>query len=62
MNRYVYDGPVLIFGRWVTDWKGETIADSDKKAKSNLTYQYKKKNKLLPNTKVTLPGELTRVS
>jgi len=61
MNRYAYNGPVLIFGRWVANWKGETVADSGKKAKSNLTYQYKKKNNLLPNTKVTLPGELTLV-
>jgi hypothetical protein len=62
MERYAYNGPVLMFGKWVANWKGETMADSEKKAKSNLAYQYKTKNKLVPSTKVTLPGDLTRVS
>lgn len=62
MNKYTYNGPVMMFGRWVANWKGETMADSEKKAKSNLIYQYKKKNKLVPSAKVNLPGELTLVS
>jgi hypothetical protein len=61
MNRYAYNGPVLIFGKCVANWKGETVADSEKKAKSNLTYQYKTKNKLVPSAKVHLPGELILV-
>lgn len=59
MVKYFYDGPVLIFGRCVADhWKGETMAVSESKAKTNLAYQYKKKNNLIPGTKVELPGKL----
>lgn len=63
MAKYSYDGPVLIFGICVADhWKGTTIAVSENKARSNLTYQYKKKNNQLPGTKVELPGVITLVS
>ena len=62
MNKYAYNGPVMVFNNCVTNrWSGETWADSEKKAKSNLTYQYKKKNRLLPNAKVTLPGDVEMV-
>lgn len=62
MNKYAYNGPVMMFGKCVTNWKGETMAESEKKAKSNLIYQYKKKNNLVPSAKINLPGELTLVS
>jgi hypothetical protein len=39
-------------------WKASTFAVSENKAKSNLAYQYKKKNNKLPNTKITLPGKV----
>lgn len=56
-HKYTYDGPVMEFDRCVTDhWKGETMAISEKKAKSNLIYQYKKKNNRVVGTKITLPG------
>lgn len=59
MPKYAYDGPVLEFDRCVTShWKGETIAPSENKARSNLAYQYKKSNQRVPATKVTLPGKL----
>ena len=58
-QKYTYDGPVLEFDRCVADhWKGETIATSENKARSNLTYQYKKQNNRVPGTKVTLPGKI----
>ena len=58
-QKYMYDGPVLEFDRCVADhWKGETMAPSEKKARSNLTYQYKKQNNRVPGTKVTLPGKI----
>lgn len=42
MNLYLYDGPVTSFGTIVTNrWKGSTYAMSDRKARSNLTFQYK---------------------
>lgn len=59
MNKYSYDGPVMEFDRCVANrWKASTYAVSEKKARSNLTYQYKKKNNKLPNTMITLPGQI----
>ena len=49
-KRYVYKGPVMIFGKLVTNsWSGETIAPTRKKAMSNLAYQFKKLNNILEN-------------
>lgn len=43
MNQYAYNGPVMEFGRCIADnWAGSTYATSEKKAKSNLAYQFKK--------------------
>lgn len=60
--RYRYDGPVMEFDRLVaSNWKGETIAPSERKARSNLAYQYKKSNNRIAGTKVTLPGKIMMV-
>jgi hypothetical protein len=49
----------MVFGRCVENkWHGETIASTEKKAKSNLTYQWKKRNNKVAGTKVTLPGKV----
>ena len=57
---YSYDGPVFFFGRCVDEyWNSETYAASEKKARSNLTYQYKQENGYLPNSKITLTGKIT---
>ena len=62
MNCYVYEGPVLIFGKLVTDrWEGQTYAQSEKKARSNLAYQYKKRTNRVAGAKITLPGKITAV-
>ena len=59
MKQYLYDGPVMEFDRCIANrWKASTYAVSEKKARSNLTYQYKKRNNKLPNTMITLPGKL----
>lgn len=56
-NLYVYSGPVLVHGKCVASmWSGETWAPSEKKAKSNLAYRFKKENNKLPGTNVELPG------
>lgn len=62
MCRYSYDGPVLGIGnRVVTQrWHGETYAESESKARSNLAYQYKKRYNLVSSAKVTLPGEIKK--
>lgn len=57
MNQYAYNGPVMEFGRCIADnWAGSTYAASEKKAKSNLAYQFKKNNNRMPASKITLPG------
>ena len=59
MNTYYYSGPVMEFDRCITDkWEGSTIAVSEKKARANLTYQYKVSNGKAPRSKITLPGKL----
>ena len=62
MDLYSYTGPVTMFDRCVANcWKGETYASSEKKAKSNLIFQYKKQNGLIPVSKVNLPGKLVKL-
>ncbi|MDD3204205.1 MAG: hypothetical protein PHS74_00495 [Lachnospiraceae bacterium] len=63
MNKYAYDGPVMEFGTCVaTHWKGQTMAASETKAKSNLAYQYKKNNHRISSCKISLPGKLVVVN
>lgn len=43
MAVYRYDGPVMEFDKCISNrWQGETTASSEKKARSNLAYQFKK--------------------
>ena len=63
MNQYLYDGPVMEFGTCTSNrWQGTTYAVSERKARSNLVYQIKKKNNRVPGAKITLPGEVTIVA
>lgn len=56
-SRYVYDGPVMLFGTCVVNRRtAETMAESEAKARSNFEYQYKKQNNLAPGAQITLPG------
>lgn len=62
MNQYNYDGPVMEFDRCVSNnWKGTTFAVSEKKAKSNLAYQFKKQSNRVAATRISLPGKLVRM-
>ena len=62
MDLYSYHGPVLEFDRCVVNnWSGTTYAPSEKKARSNLTYRFKKENGKTPSSKITLPGKIVRV-
>ena len=62
MNRYTSDGPVMSFENCVDNrWKGQTNAVSEKKARCNLTYQWKKENNYMVNAKITLPGKIRLV-
>jgi hypothetical protein len=61
-QEYSYDGPVLEFGRCITvRWTASTCAESEKKARSNLTYRYKKQFNKVANTRIDLPGKLVAV-
>lgn len=56
---YVYKGAVMMFDRIINQyWEAETTATSEKKAKSNLAFRYKKMNGLEPTVKITLPGNV----
>lgn len=58
MARYLYKGPVMEFDKCIVNaWTGQTEA----KAKSNLSYQFKKYNNRTANAKITLPGKLLKV-
>lgn len=60
--KYSYDGPVLEFDRVISNrWVSTTCAPSEKKARSNLTYQFKKQFNKTPATKITLPGVIKLV-
>lgn len=59
MALYSYNGPVLEFDRIVANnWKAQTYATSEAKARSNLAYRFKKDNGKVPRTKITLPGKI----
>lgn len=62
-HKYAYDGPVIFFDKLVADhWRGETMAPSEKKARSNLSYQAKKQLNLIAGTNVKLPGKIKMVN
>lgn len=60
MQKYVYNGPVMAFNYCIANnWYGETMAESEAKAKNNLLYQFKKGTGIVNGSKLTLPGRLT---
>lgn len=62
MNQYRYEGPVKKFDSYISDrWTGSTFAVSEKKARSNLAYQFKKSMGYSQASRVTLPGKITIV-
>lgn len=59
MQLYSYDGPVMEFERIIANhWKASTRAESEKKARNNLAFQYKKQYGKAPHSKITLPGKI----
>ena len=62
MQQYLYRGPVMVFETCVERlWTATTYANSEKKARSNLAYQYKKATNRAPTAKIFLPGDLMMV-
>lgn len=61
-SKYSYDGPVKEFDQIIENrWIASTFALSEKKARSNLVFQFKKKFNRAPNAKITLAGEIKLV-
>lgn len=61
-KRYSYKGPVCEFDRVIASmWTAETSAPSEKKAMSNLAFQFKREHNKIKTAKITLPGKLTVV-
>lgn len=58
-NKYRFTGIVKKFDKTVnSNWTGETWAESEKKALSNLKYQCKKRLGLVNNTPIELKGTI----
>jgi hypothetical protein len=56
---YSYAGPVLEFDKIVTNnWRGQTYAVSEAKARNNLAYQFKREHGKVARSKITLPGKI----
>ena len=57
--KYSYSGPVKEFDRIISDkWSGSTFAVSEKKARSNLIFKFKKQFGKIPASKISLPGKV----
>ena len=56
MKHYTYIGPVLNnYNKIISNkWEGETCANTDRKAISNLSYQFKKEHGLRQTAKIKL--------
>ena len=63
MNVYEYRGEVWHFDECVEcAWNAVTYAVSEKKARNNLTYRYKKEHNYSPNTRIVLPGIVKQIA
>ena len=59
MKLYHYNGPVLEFDKIVANhWSASTRAESEKKARSNLAYQFKMENGKVPRSMINIHGKL----
>ena len=61
-KKYKYVGPVVEFEKCIAHgWTSTTYAPSEKKARSNFIFQFKKATNRLPTTKTSLPGKIVLV-
>lgn len=59
---YQYCGPVESLGHLISEkWAGVTLAISEKKARNNLAFQFKKEMGFTPSVRIVLPGAVTEV-
>ncbi len=63
MPKYMYEGPVMEFETLLTNnWKSETIAATEKKARSNFMFQFKTRNNRSASSKIQLPGKIEEIN
>lgn len=56
---YSYEGPVMEYGECVNrKWRSETVAESERKAYSNLCHKFRMQTNRPINRPLTLPGKL----
>ena len=61
-REYLYRGPVKEFDTVISNnWEAKTYAPSEKKARSNLVYRYKKEHGKATCAKITLPGKIVAI-
>lgn len=61
-KKYKFTGAIFLFNSLVlNNWSAETMANTPKKAMSNLVYQAKKAMGYLSSTQLTLNGNLLEV-
>lgn len=59
-RRYSYNGAVRSFDDILSvKWRGQTFAESEKKARSNLGYQFRKHMGLSQSVPIRLTGKMT---
>lgn len=60
-HKYVYNGPVMSFDTvLVRDWSASTFAPTEKKARSNLAFQFKRQTNRSASSNIRLPGTIER--
>ena len=58
-KHYIYEGRIKSFDDVIeTNWHGETYAETEARAKSNLAFKYKYDHDIHINTKISLPDEI----
>lgn len=61
-DKYSYEGPVKSFDDVIHRcWSASTYAVSEKRARTNLAYRYRKEHGMSAETRITLPGKITKV-
>lgn len=59
-KQYSYDGPVAVDGICCANqWSATTMATTEKKARANFIYRFKKENGIYVGARVDLPGKIT---
>jgi len=62
MATYRYEGPIYMFGRMIqSKWIGETSASTEGRARANLGKQWKTQHNRTVNTRISMPGTLTKM-